>query len=429
MMGQVERILESATFRNSEALRRLLRFLADKMMLGEADQLKEYTVGIDVLGKPPTYDPRHDSTVRIQVGRLRQKLAEYYRTEGKQDPLIVELPKGRFKLTCDPNPELAVEEVARAAPEPIPAVPKTSRWRWAALAAALVAVASIAVAILLSLRLAGERQQSEMFRAMWTPELEELWKPFLTGRPLTVSIADPPFVQFKGYGAYRDLQLNRWEDIVKSPQVVAIGKALGGAEVQPNVYYAPMGEVSASFLLGKLLGARVPSISLLRASELSLQQLANNNVLYIGAAVFFDDRMRGLPVELELQNARPGIHNLKPRPGEPEILSDVTPTGSAEDGETYVLITHVPGPLGTSDVEAFTSNRTPGRLAAVAWMTEPNYARILVAKLRGNSGKIPRFYQVVLKVKYKAGVPTETSYVFHHELHVSGQLGIQDPGR
>src|SRR5690348_8353880 len=107
LAAEVERILESDTFRNSEALRRLLRFLADKRLAGEADQLKEYSVGIDALGKPATYDPRHDSTVRIQVSRLRQKLAEYYRTEGKHDAQVVDLPKGRFKLICEENAPVA----------------------------------------------------------------------------------------------------------------------------------------------------------------------------------------------------------------------------------------------------------------------------------------------------------------------------------
>src|SRR5436309_319254 len=109
-LAEIDRILESGIFRNSDALRRLLRFLADKMLAGEADQVKEYIVGIDGLGKPSTYDPRHDSTVRIQVGRLRQKLAEYYRTEGKHDPLVIDLPKGRFKLTCEPNPVLVADQ-------------------------------------------------------------------------------------------------------------------------------------------------------------------------------------------------------------------------------------------------------------------------------------------------------------------------------
>ena len=92
--AQIDRILRSETFRNTGALRKLLRFLADRLAAGDADRLKEYSVGIDGLGKPTDYDPRQDSTVRIQVGRLRHKLAEFYRTEGLNDPCIVEIPKG-----------------------------------------------------------------------------------------------------------------------------------------------------------------------------------------------------------------------------------------------------------------------------------------------------------------------------------------------
>src|SRR5215471_14605327 len=98
---QVERILHSEELRGSEVLRRLLRFLAEKTASGEADDLKEYIVAIDGLGKPATYDPRHNSAVRIQVGRLRQKLADYYRGEGNGDPIVIDVPKGRFKLKVE----------------------------------------------------------------------------------------------------------------------------------------------------------------------------------------------------------------------------------------------------------------------------------------------------------------------------------------
>src|SRR5579862_3224027 len=101
--SQVDRILHSEELRSSETQRRLFRFLANKSIVGEADGLNEYAVATDGLGKPPSYDPRHNSAVRIQVGRLRQSIAEYYRTEGKQDELIIDLPKGRFKLACNPR--------------------------------------------------------------------------------------------------------------------------------------------------------------------------------------------------------------------------------------------------------------------------------------------------------------------------------------
>src|ERR1700685_2054707 len=119
---QVDRILASDTFRTSEVLRRLLRFLADKTFSGEADQLKEYSVGLDALGKPPTYDTRQDAGVRLQASRLRVKLDEYYRNEGGNDPLTIEMPRGRFKIVWRPRgTDLAGS--ATSPPSVTPAVP------------------------------------------------------------------------------------------------------------------------------------------------------------------------------------------------------------------------------------------------------------------------------------------------------------------
>lgn len=101
---QIRRMLSSKTFESSETQRRLLQYLAEKALSGEADRLKEYTVGLEAFGKPSSYDPQEDSVVRTQAGRLRGKLREYYATEGKNDPVVVELPKGGFKLIVQTQP-------------------------------------------------------------------------------------------------------------------------------------------------------------------------------------------------------------------------------------------------------------------------------------------------------------------------------------
>src|SRR5713226_656470 len=124
----VDRILQGGTFRNAPSSRRLLKYLVDHSLAGDADQLKEYTIGVDAFHKPGDYDPRLDSTVRIQIGRLRQKLAEYYREEGKDDELVVDLPKGRFTLICEPRSAAVAAAVsAEEASEPAP--PRTHRPR------------------------------------------------------------------------------------------------------------------------------------------------------------------------------------------------------------------------------------------------------------------------------------------------------------
>src|SRR5580704_563868 len=108
--SQIQRILQSKAFRTSEVHRSLLIYLAEKSLEGTADGLKEYTVGLDVFAKPASFDPRQESAVRMHVARLRQKLAEYYRTEGAGDAVIVDLPKGGFKMTFEPRPVSIVRE-------------------------------------------------------------------------------------------------------------------------------------------------------------------------------------------------------------------------------------------------------------------------------------------------------------------------------
>ena len=115
--AQVERLVNSKTFETSEVHKRLLQYLAEKSISGEADRLKEYTIGLDAFGKPSSYDPKHDSIVRLQTGRLRQKLMAYYQTEAGADEILVSLPKGAFKLTFDtaPPPDLLAPPPARPA--------------------------------------------------------------------------------------------------------------------------------------------------------------------------------------------------------------------------------------------------------------------------------------------------------------------------
>jgi TolB-like protein len=74
----------------------LLSYLVIETLEGRSDHLKEYSIGIAVFGKEPTFDPRLDSIVRVEAHKLRARLAKYFDTEGKSDPVRVELPVGRY---------------------------------------------------------------------------------------------------------------------------------------------------------------------------------------------------------------------------------------------------------------------------------------------------------------------------------------------
>jgi hypothetical protein len=421
LQTEVDRILQSEEFRNSESVRRLLIYLTERAVSGAADHLKEYTVAVEGLGKPASYDPQHNSAVRIQVGRLRQKLAEYYRVEGKDDEVIVTLPKGRFRLTCEHR-----QITDQAAPLPpffaspllIESENVQSHLPVKALSIGLCAGLLFSACLFLGLHLL---QGNAKTASGWTPDLEALWAPFLTSqRPLILSIEDPLFVEMQSNPGiyYRDRSMNDWNDVQNSPGVKKLSEAFDKTQLKPSRYYTAFGESDAAFRLGQLLGTRKNIVSMARSSQLSWQQLADNNIVFVGVQNLFFEQLLGMPIQPELVTNLQGVRNTRPAPGEPAMYMDQYTTAPSEQGIIYALVTHVPGPRGSNDVESFTSLRSPGYVGAVQFFTDPRSAHIVVQHLKEKTGgEMPRSYQVLLKISFKDDVPTQTTYVLSRILH------------
>ncbi len=424
MRLQLKRILESESFRGSESMRHLLTFLADKFLSGDADQLKEYSIGIDALGKPSSYDPRSDSTVRVQIGRLRQKLAEYYGVEGENDTILLEIPKGQLRLLCRPMPSRIAPEASnfsaiKDASEPTP------DWRRRTWFLALVASAALILAATFGFLVWRGAQDKVRIGSKPTSEVDKLWATFLASdRPLKISFESPMFISFDSRRLFRDMDVNQWNDAVKSPEIAAVGKALKTSQFQQRYHYAPFQEVNSAFLLGKLLSLRKEAY-LVRSSQLSWEQMADTNWVFIGSPPFFGEVLAGIPVERQFVVEGKGVRNVHPKGGEPARFLDshtqgtYSPLGFSEDGEVYAVVTNAPGPAPNSDIRIFESNITSGRLGAVQWFTDNALASVITKKLAGTSGTLPQYYQILLRVKYKDSVPVESAYVLHRELHAT----------
>lgn len=80
----------------------MLRYLVERTLEGKTDELKEYSLGVDVFGRGAAFDPRADTIVRVQARRLRSRLEEYYNLEGRMDPVLIELPKGHYVVSFRP---------------------------------------------------------------------------------------------------------------------------------------------------------------------------------------------------------------------------------------------------------------------------------------------------------------------------------------
>jgi serine/threonine-protein kinase len=105
----LKRVLGSRTFENAGRSRTLLQFLVDETLNGRSDRLKEYTLGAEALNRGEAFDPRADPIVRAEASRLRSRLLRYYETEGRRDPVVIELPKGTYvpqfrQQSLDPDP-------------------------------------------------------------------------------------------------------------------------------------------------------------------------------------------------------------------------------------------------------------------------------------------------------------------------------------
>jgi hypothetical protein len=93
---QLQRIKSDRIFAFSDILQKFLLFIANETLEGRGNQLKEYTIGLNVLQKPFNFDPRHDAIVRIHACRLRRALHNYYKLSGTNDPIHISIPKGRY---------------------------------------------------------------------------------------------------------------------------------------------------------------------------------------------------------------------------------------------------------------------------------------------------------------------------------------------
>src|SRR5215475_15975157 len=97
---QLGKILSSPVFVNSPRMSRFLRFVVETTLDGRSESIKEYVIAIEVFEKADDYDPQADSTVRTEASKLRSRLARYYDTEGRDDPVVITIPKGSYVPKC-----------------------------------------------------------------------------------------------------------------------------------------------------------------------------------------------------------------------------------------------------------------------------------------------------------------------------------------
>ncbi|MFZ0561028.1 MAG: hypothetical protein WAM43_05425 [Terriglobales bacterium] len=402
-LGQIDKITHSHTLRKAESLCKLLRYLADHALTQPDTPLKEYQIATEVFGRPDNFDPQADSAIRVQAGRLRLKLLDYYSHEGAADPIVVEMPNGVYALSFH------YREVAVPSLLPTPALfplpvesprPRKSARRWiltvvglsSALVAALVAI------VVLSFALNSTRARVSTNSTI-PVALRRFWSEF-------VSSSDAPWIIFSNAAFVGRPETGmRYLDPARDSHDLILD------------HYTGVGEVLAVHELDRVFNLLNHPIEVKRGSLFTLDDAKTNDLIFVGSPAE-NLTLLDLPGSQEFVFKRLdtnphkgalGIANVHPEPGQPAIFY---PSDSSHPlTEDYAIVALVRGLNPARHVLILAGTTTIGTQAAVEYVCERDSVEELLRRLAVPVGGEVKPFEALLRVKVTRGVPVGTELV------------------
>jgi hypothetical protein len=402
---QVDKLINSHSLRGSESLCKLLRYLAEHSLDHPGVALKEYQIATEVLGRPPGFDPQSDSTVRVQAGRLRIKLGEYYAHEGLDDPILVEVPKGSYALTFQLRTPLASSAAHHSGTQhPVglereekPAG-QTSNRGW------VIAVACLAVLLAASLLttvmvLAGRGRVSAGVKDPVPVAYQIFWNRF-------VSAPQPPWVIFSNANFVGRPQTNMryFNPSTDSHELVLD-------------HYTGVGEVLAIHELDRVFGLLNRQLRVKRGALFSLDDVRNNDLIFVGSPA---ENLTLLEIpgtkEFVFQPVNSGprkgdvaVINVHPVGGESQVF--MASPSSQSVSEDYAIVGLQPGLDPAHSMLILAGTTTVGTQAAAEYVCREDSLTELLQRMGvSKSGELKPF-EALLRVKVTHGVPVKTDLV------------------
>jgi len=389
--AQIERLIASHALHGSEQLCKLLRYLGEHALERPGSPLKEYQIATEVFGRPADFDPQLDSTIRVQAGRLRVKLAEYYSTEGAGDAVVVELPKGTYL------PSFHRRSVAPvvALPRPQPPTPRKNHFGAVAILSGLLCVA---VAVIIYL-LTSANSRTSARPDTPTAVFARFWGSYLNG-------PEEPWVIFSN-GAFvgRPETGMRYFDSAHDSRDAILD------------HYTGVGEVLAVHSLDQVFTSLNRRLRVKRGSLVSLDDVKNADVIFVGSPAE-NLTLRDIPSTHRFffrvldSGPRKGdlaIINVQPQAGEPNYFIG-TPSNLHLE-EDYSIIALVPGMNPAKWEMILAGTTTLGTEAAVEYVCQQDSLEKLLPQLRTSSDGTFEPFEAVLRTRVRRGVPVESEIV------------------
>jgi hypothetical protein len=372
VLRQIDRLIASPVLHGSESLCKLLRYLAKHALDHPGEPLKEYKIATEEFGRAPDFDAQLDSMVRVQAGRLRGKLAEYYASEGAEDHIRVELPKGTYLLSFQHRAANHAKTGAHITPTRDELHP-------------------------------GEHRPSRGWLATETKPaaaaLQTFWKPFLDRpeEPLIVfsnaAFVGRPETGMRYYNPGHDSRDSIWD------------------------HYTGVGEVLAVHNLDQVFASLHRNIRVKRGSLFSLDDAKNNDLIFVGSP---SENLTLLEIpgtqEFVFQRVDSGtrkgdlaVVNVHPQAEEAkEYLASSSTSPLTED---YAVVALLHGLNPGRFVMIVAGTTTFGTQGAIEYVCRQNSIEELLLRLSvSQTGELQPF-EALLRVKVTRGVPVETQLV------------------
>jgi hypothetical protein len=404
LQAEIEKLVGSHTLHGSESLCKLLRYLGKQAVEHPGVPVKEYQIATEVFGRQADFDPQLDSMVRVQAGRLRGKLAEYYNGEGANAQLIIEVPKGSYAIAVHERVSAAAAgngtaHYTRPTSTAMARRPATMSSVVRALGIALLA--SIAVIVWLVATRHEPSVSSANAPAIGSVPgpIQIFWKGFVRG-------PEEPWVIFSNAQF-----VGRPDTGMRYYNAAKDGKA-------PILdHYTGVGEVLAVHNLDRVFDSLHQALRVKRGSLFSLDDAQNNDLIFIGSP---SENLTLLDIpstrEFVFQKVREGarsgnmeIINVKPRQGETNsYLASPSNVPMTEDYAVVALVKAI-NPEHYELILAGTT--TIGTQAAVEYVTRENYLNELLTRMNISKPNELKPFEAVVQVKVAKGVPVEVSLV------------------
>jgi hypothetical protein len=399
-LAQVDRLIQSKALHGSESLCRLLRYLAKHALDQEGAPLKEYQIATELFGRSSEFDPQLDSVVRVQAGRLRTKLGEYYASEGAQDTVGVDLPRGSYLLTFHPRaPFQSVSPQTIVVAAPTERVPRTVSLGTFRLVIAALSICLLAALLGLVLLNRARITSAKVPAAESNPALHTFWTGFQKG-------PEDPWVIFSNaaFTGRPDLGL-RYYDPKRDANTVIFD------------HYTGVGEVLGVHNLDDVFQRLGGKIRVKRGSLFTLDDAKNNDLVFIGSPsenlTLLDVpgsqefRFRAVPDGPRKGNME--ILNAHAQPGEQtEYLASPSGIPLTED---FAVIALVRGVDPQRSLLILAGTTTLGTQSAVEFVCSDESLATLLSRLGVSRAEQLKPFEALLRVRVARGVPVGSELI------------------